>query len=698
MSVIKSINSLLIMLSISCSVVFAGGVAIVDENKSEYLRLLENEFFVRVENQVAVVTSLHTFQNTTGNKVVIKYGFPLPESASATNLRYFINGSWRTATISTEPQDTTLPGGGEGSQPDIDLRNYLGDTPLYFEISDSLGVDSTLIVELTYVQLLDYELGEVQFSYPFNYELVQSEAVIKSELNFELFSTRSIESLEMMSHSGYEVIQNSGSSSLLYTENETVPNKNYNIEYTLSLDELGIFGFSTFQPDSTVPDNLGRGYFTFVAEPSPTESEVIDKIFTFVIDRSGSMSGNKIVQAKEAARFIVNNMNEGDLFNIIDFSSEVNSFKESHVDASIDNINDALALIETISATGGTNISGALDTAIRQFGVVNDSTANIIIFLTDGAATVGTTNTNDILQEVRTLINAQETELSLFTFGIGNGANRQLLSLLANENNGLSEFLENDFVEDRISNFFLRINNPVLINTGISFSNATVNEVYPETLPNLYIGQQMIVSGRYTESIPTTVSLLGEAFGKNISYQYDLLISDSLVVENQFLPKVWAKSKIEALFIQYYLLDPNSDEAESIKNEIVQISVDYNIITTFTSFQEEDISTSDELLVEPETDTPYAIELLGNYPNPFNPTTTIQFKVSNSYAGVVYIRIYNVLGQLVNILSINVNGAGTYEVVWNGVDLTGNTTSSGLYVYTIEFDDAILSGKMTLIK
>ena len=211
---------------------------------------------------------------------------------------------------------------------------------------------------------------------------------------------------------------------------------------------MGIFGFSTFQPDSTVPDNLGRGYFTFVAEPSPTESEVIDKIFTFVIDRSGSMSGNKIVQAKEAARFIVNNMNEGDLFNIIDFSSEVNSFKESHVDASIDNINDALALIETISANGGTNISGALDTAIRQFGVVNDSTANIIIFLTDGAATVGTTNTNDILQEVRTLINAQETELSLFTFGIGNGANRQLLSLLANENNGLSDFLENDFVAE----------------------------------------------------------------------------------------------------------------------------------------------------------------------------------------------------------------------------------------------------------
>lgn len=366
---------LFVLFAITCflTTLHANGVGIVDASNAIYLHLNSSIVEVEVENQVGIIKSTQSFQNRLDYPVRFKYGFPLPLGSSAINLRWYINGVWKEAGIAPEPPDTTFPGG--GGDPDPNLLTYLGDVPLLFDLSDTLFVDSLTIFEVTYVQFLPYSFGNVTFSYPNSYQLIQSDPLDTQHFLFTLNSDRTIDNIQVLSHTPSQLINNGNYAFAEVLLTETTAASDYGVLYTLSLNELGLFSFTTFQPDSLVPDSLGKGFFVFVAEPDPTiTSDVIDKVFTLVVDRSGSMSGNKIVQARNAASFIVQNLNEGDKFNIVDFSTEVSSFRQEHVEFNPTNESDALAYISTFSADGLTNISGAFDVAVPQFSIANDST------------------------------------------------------------------------------------------------------------------------------------------------------------------------------------------------------------------------------------------------------------------------------------------------------------------------------------
>jgi Ca-activated chloride channel family protein len=285
----------------------------------------------------------------------------------------------------------------------------------------------------------------------------------------------------------------------------------------------------------------------------------------------------------------------------------------------------------------------------------------------------------------------------VFCFGIGSYVNEQLLTLISANNNGIAEFLKDDELYSRITSFYLKIRNPVLLDTDISFSPPVVNEVYPSPLPNLYKGQQMLVTGRYKQAQSITVNLDGNAFAQPVSYQYTFNLADSNAQQYQFLTKVWAKQKIEYLLIQYYSLDPNSAQAQALKEQIVDLSISYGVITPFTSFTPPPLGfENEEDSVNPQiADT---FELLGNCPNPFNSSTSIRFQINQKLNGIVTVKIYNTLGQLIRVLALYVDGPGMYEVVWDGKLNANDEAPSGTYIYTIDFGDALLVGKMIMVK
>ncbi len=690
---------LVLLLSLLCTGSFANGVCIIDAKNGVYLTLLSSQVQVTVENQVALVTTTQTFMNQTGAQQLVKYGFPLPENASATELLWNINNIWYQANFAPTPQDTSQPGPGGEMHPN--LETYLGATPLYFNIEQKLKVDSLLIVQLSYVQLLPYSFGKVEFEYPNDYSLLQSTALNLQELDFNLYSERTIDNIQLLSHTASDFTNDGHTAHVSTGLYEFSANANYRLQYTLNSAELGLFSLSTTIADTLVPDEHGNGFFVFIAEPDPgAGADVIKKVFTLIIDRSGSMAtGAKMTQAKNAATFITENLNPGDKFNIIDFSTAISSFRPAHVDFTEQNKTDALAYISTLQANGLTNISGAFDLAIGQFGAATDSTANIIIFFTDGQATTGTTDTGGILNGVSTRIQQTETKVMIFTFGVGTDVNQQLLTLLAVQNDGLAEFLGSAELEVRITEFYMQIRNPVLLNTQMTFSSPTISETYPSPLPNLYKGQQMLVAGRYQEALPVSITLSGEAFGQPVTYHYDLVLQDSIIDKYQFLTKVWAKTKIENLLIQYYSLNPESAEAQSIKNLIIDISLSYAVLSPFTSLSGGDpISVESDESIKTSGHYPEKYTLLGNYPNPFNPGTTISFQINTDLYGMVVVRIYDTLGRLVCTLMVTINGPGVYQVHWNGTYANGLSAASGTYLYIVDFGDALLAGKMNLIK
>ncbi len=665
---------------------FANGVGVVNASTGIYLKLSGTKINTSVESQVSTTVTTQTFQNLLGADKTVSFAFPLPEGASATGLRWKVNGIWYDAPIAPRPQDTVLPGGTMNAN----LKTYLGNTPMFFGIPQQVKKDSALIVELTYVQLLTYDFGSVYFNYTNDYHLIQTAILDAQELNFNLTSQRTIDSIRLVSTNPLTQISNNGNNAVIISQRyEASAIVNFKIKYSLNLNQLGLYSYSTLIPNSQLPDSLG-GFFMFIAEPNPgNTANIIKKVFTLIVDKSGSMSGTKMTQAINASKFIVNNLNPGDKFNIVDFETNVYSFRSSHVLYTNQSRDSALTYINNLVAGGSTNISGAFSTAVPQFSAATDSSANIIIFFTDGQPTVGITETSALLTHVHSLITSTESKIFLYSFGIGSDVNQQLLTLMSSQNNGYSEFLLDDELESRITNFYLRIKNPVLLSPTITFNAPGMNNIYPSPLPNLYIGQQMIVTGRYTQTGPVTVTLSGRAFNQPVSYQYTFNRVDTTATKYQFLTKIWAKQKIDNLLVQYYGLTPGSPQALALKQQIINLSIAYGVISPFTSF-------GNLTHVNNETENvniPGSYKLLGNYPNPFNPTTVIKFIVNKNITGVYFVKIYNQVGQLVDIIQFSVNGKGIYETKWNAVKY-----SSGVYYYRVEFGDEALVGKMVLMK
>jgi Ca-activated chloride channel family protein len=225
----------------------------------------------------------------------------------------------------------------------------------------------------------------------------------------------------------------------------------------------------------------------------------------------------------------------------------------------------------------------------------------------------------------------------------------------------------------------------------MTFNPPLIFETYPNPLPNLYLGQQLIVVGRYDENDSVNALFEGEAFGQPQSYTYGINLADSLIASNHFLIKLWAKMKIDHLYIEYFNFSPNSPEAEEIKDEIIDISICYNVLSPFTSFSgggvtgiefdEESFENEDQLITY-------------NYPNPFGDITEIHLNVKDLYFGIAIIKIYDMFGRLIHVIELDVAGPGNYSTPWKGINGSGITMPPGHYFYTISYGSNLEKGRM----
>ncbi|MCD4651916.1 MAG: hypothetical protein K8S56_09055, partial [Candidatus Cloacimonetes bacterium] len=227
--------------------IYGNGVAIRNAEINDCLRLFKTETDVVIDNQVSIVTTRQYFHNLDNYDAAVKYAYPMRESASATALSYYANGIWHQATIEPVPADTTMPG--PGGNVHNNLQNYLGTIPLYFNPSGGINVDtnSTLIVELTYVELLPYEFGDIFFTCKNDHSLIQTSALGSLRLHFILTSDRLIDDFTMISNHPYTYYdQQAYMVELIFDQQNMVANEDYEASYTLNSDQLGMFSMSTF--------------------------------------------------------------------------------------------------------------------------------------------------------------------------------------------------------------------------------------------------------------------------------------------------------------------------------------------------------------------------------------------------------------------------------------------------------------------
>ena len=541
------------------------------DDPQRYLRHISTEVRTDIVGQVATTATTQRFVNASDSSLTAKYAFPLPANASSAGLAWWIQGHRQEASIVPGEQDTTLVPE-PGFPDDWELRTYLGDNPFFFPIKDIPPRD-TVQVELTYIELLPYNFGFVDYVYPADSRSFGT-TLAQFYIELTLHSQRRITSLSSPTHPESEIGFDDHVGTVSYwAANATM--EDVQVQYSVSQEELGLF-LLTYKPAEAE-----EGFFIMILEPDPqtSQEEIIDKVFTFIIDKSGSMSGVKIAQAKEAARYCVEHLNPDDHFNVIQYDNQIVPFRDGPVDATRDNVREALSWIDAIQSRGSTNINEALLWGLNQeMGAI---TSNSFIFLTDGQPTAGVTDADQILQNVREA-NTVDKDVRIFVFGIGSNVNQRLLTALADQNKGFAEYIvENEAVGDKISDFYRRIRNPLLTDLSIDYGSVQTAEAFPRHIPDIYVGQQLLLIGRYSGGGRTTVTLNGDSFGQTVSYPYEAEFAPQ-TDENAFIPRIWAKSKIDYLEDWIILHGENQE----VIGEIIRLSQQYGIQSAYTHFGE----------------------------------------------------------------------------------------------------------------
>ena len=342
------------------------------------------------------------------------------------------------------------------------------------------------------------------------------------------------------------------------------------------------------------PDaSIGGGYFLLLAGvPStrPEKSISIKREVTIVLDRSGSMAGEKIEQARAAALQVVNALEDGESFNIIDYSDSVSSFAEKAVVKNSTSIEEARSYIRRIRDGGGTNIHDAMIEALRPQPTAK--TLPLVLFLTDGLPTVGERSEAGIRNAVK---NANKFNRRIFSFGVGFDVNTPLLNAMSNESRGASTFvLPKEDVETKVSQVFRRLSGPVLSDPKLAMLDAkgetttrAVKDLLPNELNDLFEGDQLVLLGQYQGEAPLRFKINGNYLGTPRSFDFKFNVENA-TTRNSYVPRLWANRKIAYLIDQIRQMgadrNQSSGRTKELVDEIVRLSTKFGILTEYTSF------------------------------------------------------------------------------------------------------------------
>ncbi|MEI7834456.1 MAG: VWA domain-containing protein, partial [bacterium] len=433
-------------------------------------------------------------------------------------------------------------------------------------------------IAISYQEVLGANGGVIKYVYPLKTEKVSATPLKECSIEININSAQPIRSIYSPTHN-VTIKKTSETTALVsYSEKDTRPDRDLVLYYTVSDKDLGIDLLS-------YRDNQkGNGFFTLLAAPKVDlkADDIQAKDVEFVFDTSGSMAGDKIEQSKKALSFCLNNLNKGDRFNIITFSSDVRAWETTLQPVTPENVKRALDAVNAMRGNGGTDINSALRAALMNLGdrPAAETGLPVVIFLTDGQPTVGEQVDANILNNV-TKINVSKARI--FNFGVGEDYNVQLLDKLANGNNGFAQNVgAKENIEVKVSDFYARISTPLLTNLKIDWGTANVYDIFPKTLPDVYQGAQLVITARYAikdTPVHTAITISGMANGKEHRYTYDANFPASAITAD-FVPRLWATRKIGYLEDQVRL---NGATTEVVQ-EIIQLSKEYGILTEYTSF------------------------------------------------------------------------------------------------------------------
>lgn len=544
----------------------------------------------KIAGQVATTHVEQVFRNDTPYTLEGTYFFPIPETASIVEFAIWENGKKLVGEVRSKEEARRIYDEIVRRQRDPGLLEYAG-KDLFQASIFPIPPNSDKKLELTYTQVLTADSGTVAYRYPLGTgRNLWSRPVpmpmidtVRRNMPQQKFGTVS-GTIEIV---GKEALRNIYSP----THKIDVTNKNetsakisfetsnndsdFQLFYGLSNNDFGMSLVTYREPGKD-------GYFLLMLSPKDkvSEKELVNKDIVFVLDTSGSMDeAGKMEKARKALLFGVRTLRDGDRFNIINFAGEEHLMERGLINANAEGKKRGEEFIERLRPTGGTNINDALIESLKQFE--NGDRPKMLVFMTDGLPTVGETNVERIVANLK---NAKKVDVRIFPFGFGYDVNTTLLDRIGSENSGISDYIQpKEDLEVKVSNFFSRVSSPVLSDLDLDCGPVITESMYPRKLTDLFRGMQLTIIGRYknTNDLKNiTLRLTGRAGKESRNFTYNDLDFPVRSEENSFLPRLWASRRVGWLLEQIRI----NGETKETREEVVELGTRYGLVTPYTSY------------------------------------------------------------------------------------------------------------------
>ncbi|MCH2182321.1 MAG: VIT and VWA domain-containing protein [Mariniblastus sp.] len=533
-----------------------------------------------IQGQLARTSVSQTFRNTGSRQMEVCFVFPLPYDGAVDKLTFLVNGRELEAKLMDAKQARDIYEGYVRRNQDPALLEWVG-TGMFKTSVFPIPAGEKRTVTLQYSQLLRKQGDVMDYLFPLVTAKYTAEPVESIDFRVAISADADLKNIYSPSHEVQIERDDERNAVVKYSRTNVIPQSDFRLVAGAANQDIGANVISYW------PEDADQGYFILLASPKIEAADMApqSKNVVFVVDRSGSMNGKKIEQARNAAKYVMNNLRQNDHFNVIAYDTDVESYLPELERFTDETRPGGVGFVNSIHSGGGTNIDGALARALGD--ITDTSSPSYVVFLTDGLPTVGETNEMRI---VRNAVQRNAHRSRLISFGVGYDVNSRLLDRLTRENYGQSEYVRPDEnVESAVSRLFDKISSPVLTDVAIEYdfdvrpteNGSAVNRVYPSGSFDLFAGQQMVIVGRYRDSGTAKLKISGQVAGEQQAFEFNVNFAQRGGGEsNRYVEKLWANRRIGEIIDQ---IDLNGKNQE-LMDELIRLAKRHGIVTPYTSF------------------------------------------------------------------------------------------------------------------
>jgi Ca-activated chloride channel family protein len=648
----------MMVFNLGVTTALADGMVFPQMMVSEYLGVRYHHVTVTIVDNHAVTRVEQEFYNPQDFPVMGRYVFPVPPEAILSGFQAQVDGEEQVVTWQSPSTTNAYLYDLVADRQDPSLLQYADWESLAFDIS--LPAGGSRKMTLQYEELLAPSGGLIHYKYIMSTERYSSQLLEEVSMTIDLRSSSGLSTVYSSSHNVTTERYGEGQARVTWSAQDVRPGEDFDLFFAPA---DGGFGGGLLTGKREGMDHF---LFLFAPELDALREVTLPKDIVFVIDRSGSMDGEKMTQARDALAYILGQLNPNDRFSVVDFDDRISVFSPTLRLVDSQSLNEANNYVYSLFAREATDIESALRRGLGIFegSETRSEATKMVVFLTDGLPTAGVVDGETIAKLVSDV--NQRVGARIHAFGVGYDVNSHLLDRLAGDNGGMVTYVQpGEDLEGVLAGFYGRIANPVLTDVTVEFEGTQVSEIYPQNLPDMFQGSSLTLTGLYQAADPeVTVKVSGRAGKMAKEYIYHFNLSETGGYD--FVPQLWATRRIGSL------LDVVRVEGETpgLVDEIRSLGLGYGLVTPYTTF-----------IITPQMEGAASTENMNLYADQFNLNqvsgqTTIQARVQNQ----MYQQA-NQAGMAVGANVVNIGQSSMAQVTDQNVDLSllqGKETTSAI--------------------